>query len=600
MQQGSGKGFNAQKERRSIRGPSSVATDETMAQEREPMMHATPQSRYIGDMQFFFANSPWRSTIIVFFVSFLALLGLMVRDLNVYDEGIIFTGAMRTLNGEIPHRDYYSTYGPGQNYLVAAILNYVSENPIFPRLYSVSVMSAIVVCVYLVQFKRAGIIAITVSLIACLAFLIAFQSHLYPIYPVILLALVGAVFLLWNERSPTLLGSALAGLCAGAAALFRYDGGFFILVSHCVAILLLAQGQSISERINNALQKVFVYGAMSAVFFLPFAAVYLGVANFADFYHDIIHYPLRYYSDMRSLPFPGFKILSTNPEQLAVYFPVFVVAIALVDMARSRPWKNSEALDQKQFPVLVLMLTMTVILYYKGMVRVSTSHMFMSIIPATVLFGILVERAVVKGAGKATVAVFLIVGAIPALGLGRELVMDLVHPDRTFIGWVVGAPEEPGDCSTFQASAAVRLNADYIRTGRYIRAHSRESEKIFVGLNRHDKIFINPMILYHAADRLPGTHWHHFDPGLQTRADIQRQVIADLRRNRVRWVVRDSSFDDVAEPNASARSSGVGILDDFLAEQYRPVASSGKVQIWLAKGAIAPPLGEQRQCMATA
>jgi hypothetical protein len=89
---------------------------------------------------------------------------------------------------------------------------------------------------------------------------------------------------------------------------------------------------------------------------------------------------------------------------------------------------------------------------------------------------------------------------------------------------------------------------------------------------------------YFAAGRLPGTHWHHFDPGLQTRADIQTAIIGDLKQNRVRWVVRDASFDKVNEPNGSAQSSGITLLDRYLDSNYRPVALSGKIAIWLATG----------------
>lgn len=116
----------------------------------------------------------------------------------------------------------------------------------------------------------------------------------------------------------------------------------------------------------------------------------------------------------------------------------------------------------------------------------------------------------------------------------------------------------------------------------YLAAHTRPDERIVVGLARHDKIFVNPVSLYFAAGRLPGTHWHEFDPGLQTRADIQTAIIGDLQAHNVRWVVRDASFDQVQEPNGSAHSSGVKLLDAYLDEHYRAVAASGPVAIWLA------------------
>ena len=83
---------------------------------------------------------------------------------------------------------------------------------------------------------------------------------------------------------------------------------------------------------------------------------------------------------------------------------------------------------------------------------------------------------------------------------------------------------------------------------------------------------------------MPGTHWHQFDPGLQTPADIQLKIISDLEHNQMRWVVRDASFDGANEPNCSARSSVIKLLDHYLDRNYRAIASSGKVAIWLANG----------------
>lgn len=62
-----------------------------------------------------------RILIAVTSLSFIVLLLAMPRDLNMYDEGIILSDAMRVQSGEFIHRDFYSPYGPGQYYAVAAV-----------------------------------------------------------------------------------------------------------------------------------------------------------------------------------------------------------------------------------------------------------------------------------------------------------------------------------------------------------------------------------------------------------------------------------------------------------------------------------------------
>lgn len=127
------------------------------------------------------------------------------------------------------------------------------------------------------------------------------------------------------------------------------------------------------------------------------------------------------------------------------------------------------------------------------------------------------------------------------------------------------------------------MEPDRYNTACFIAAHARPGEPVFVGAGRHDKLFVNDMALYFASARRPGTRWYHFDPGLQTRADIQLQIIGDLDRNGVRWVVQDSSADHVMEPNASSVSSGVFLLDRYLRQAFTPVAQFGPYTIGLRK-----------------
>jgi hypothetical protein len=52
---------------------------------------------------------------------------------------------------------------------------------------------------------------------------------------------------------------------------------------------------------------------------------------------------------------------------------------------------------------------------------------------------------------------------------------------------------------------------------RFLEEHTKNNEVIFSGLTRHDKIFINDMMLYFVAKRQPATKWAQFDPGCRRR-----------------------------------------------------------------------------------
>jgi hypothetical protein len=126
---------------------------------------------------------------------------------------------------------------------------------------------------------------------------------------------------------------------------------------------------------------------------------------------------------------------------------------------------------------------------------------------------------------------------------------------------------------------------DRLQTIEFIDDHTRPDQPLFVGLRKHDKIYANDCITYFAAQRLPATRWSEFDPDLQNREDIQRQMIQELEASAPPYVVLDSEFESSHEPNDSSISSGVTLLDEYLRGRYRQVESFGPMSIWQLKPA---------------
>jgi hypothetical protein len=113
----------------------------------------------------------------------------------------------------------------------------------------------------------------------------------------------------------------------------------------------------------------------------------------------------------------------------------------------------------------------------------------------------------------------------------------------------------------------------------YIQEHTSENEGILAGLTRHDKIFCNNVLFYFLSQRSPVTKWDQFDPGVQTTIEIQSEMAGELQERHPRYVVLSSEWDNIEEPNESARSSGVTVLDQYIHANYRAVAAYGPVTI---------------------
>src|SRR6476620_512675 len=90
---------------------------------------------------------------LLFAVAFAFLLLAIQRDLNIYDEGSILVGAMRVADGDIPHRDFFTLYGPAQFYVLATLFKLFSPSVLVERLWDTLVRALIATTVFLIVEK---------------------------------------------------------------------------------------------------------------------------------------------------------------------------------------------------------------------------------------------------------------------------------------------------------------------------------------------------------------------------------------------------------------------------------------------------------------
>jgi hypothetical protein len=94
-------------------------------------------------------------------------------------------------------------------------------------------------------------------------------------------------------------------------------------------------------------------------------------------------------------------------------------------------------------------------------------------------------------------------------------------------------------------------------------------DPILVAPPRFDQVTVGNPLLYVLADRTNPTRYDVMQPGIVTTEQVQREMIADLERARPALVVRwEDPRARAQEPNGSADSSGVTLLDDWIAAPY--------------------------------
>jgi hypothetical protein len=553
-----------------------------------------------------------RMAVAVGLGSFVLLLLAMPREVNMFDEGIVLTGATRVLAGAVVHRDFYSNYGPAQFYVVAAVFRIFGESFIAARAYGVFVQAAILGMLFYIIRRACSLPLTCVFTAIAAAYFFALGNYLYTVFPCMFLALLAAQLLTHRgDEQPSPRAVFASGACTGLAALFRYEIGFFLFLANLIALTILTGRDAPSgTRVSAIRRSASTYIAGTATVFAPGAAMFLAVSPIQPFIDDIVDYSSKYYARMRGLPFPDLRTLSANPAAVAVYLPLVAVGLAALEsaIAAIRGSKAAAKCETRRRATAYLIVfgCASVGLFFKGTIRVSILHMLPGIVLSLVVLAELAGRWFHGGrplSAIAAVALLLFAAFPPEILATIEASRLIRDPDRSLVGWLAAevpardTGRAPSTSCAAPRMAIAEMQPQYEIVAEYLRTHTAHDERVLMALDRHDKILVNPISLYFAVGRSPGTHWYQFDPGLQTRSDIQAAIVRELQDNHVRWVVRDATYTTAAEPNGSAHSSGVRLLDRFLDQHYRPVMEAGPVAVWLAKGAVprsVTPCSERR------
>jgi hypothetical protein len=517
-------------------------------------------------------------TAALLFVGTFATLFLMgpIR-VSVYDEGLILTGAFRIMAGEAPSADFYTPYGPAQFYMVAAVFEVFGRSVTAGRLYDAVVAAAILPAAWQVlkgQLARAYVVA-ALGLVIVLLHL--FLKPLYPITPAILLVIVGCSFTI---RALTARESLLAfmpvALVVGVITAFRYDLMLIAILAFGTPIAAVFASQvhagvrrpaEAAKRFLGAagLVVLVVAGVLGALYAAGILEPALG---------DLLTYNSGNYVAMRSWPFPGLRQVWWDiPNGFAIYLPPAAVLLGLITCAVNVrtawrvPGQMVSPAPEKRLVTMIVLISVTLACYLKGLVRTQGIHTLLADVPAVLLVFLCVEcleARVLAGRGdrsRAVARALVVAGAI--LVAATCFFLGSKHK-RVIANF--SAPEGP---PVPEALSPFRSHPEQLAAARYVVETTGPEERILSATGRHDKIYVNDNLFYYLAKRLPGTRWHHYDPGVQTSEAVQREMVRELEANDVAVIVRDTRWDDMREPNKSALSSGVTVLDDYIARTYR-------------------------------
>lgn len=538
--------------------------------------------------------------VCVFWGTYLVFFLASNRVVNIYDEGILLTAVMRTMAGQVLHRDFYYNYGPAQLYILAGLFKLFGSSVLVERLTALSASAFLGTTIYALARKFCTELVSFGALLLAILWMIG--ENLMQSF---LISSVCAL-LLWSTyltlRKP---GAALsrrrvfaAGLLVGILTTFRYDMGFFVAASHVVTltVALWLDPEERSSRLRSIALQVCCYLAGFAAIVIPVIGAYAAVAPMHDLLYDIVLYTARYYRAGRALPPPSFTWGPQFSDTVVYILPILVCMALYVAIRRivNEKRSRSNARVPEWVDFLLALAVVAGFLATKGLIRISAGAMYACLIPCVVLSAMLYERRSILLTPLRVLLLF-VVGFFFVTGLvsARKAFLQERSMSASTLKWLVApgkqAPRPPfrSWCrmkTTITKGFCFVLDDDHIQTVEYLLAHTSPADTLYVGLPHHDRIFINDNITYFATQRLPATKWSHFDPFLQNREDIQREMIGELERNRPPYVVLDSEFDQAHEPNGSSVSTGVHLLDDYIAAHYTLVQRFGEMTVLKRQG----------------
>lgn len=499
--------------------------------------------------------------------------------------------AERVQAGEIPYRDFWTMYAPGSYYLLALLYTLFGNHVTVGTVAASLLCAAAAVVAYRLVRELTGLLL--PALASAMIFVAAIWSTAYylslgPYPPTILLVLLAQLFAVRYHSTETAGWLFATGLAVGAAIVFKHDVGGYTAIA--IGAGLLA-GHFVYARPQGATlaglsRKLLLYGAGAALVALPVAA-WFAVQAGADMWQDLIVFPATDFRFARAEQYPSLipgafhdqwwvksVFMFCDYLQYALPFLVVIVAAAMLLLAAVRG-------RTAMLPMGVTFTVAYLLHYLSAHVQTNTNIISMPLYAALLASS---ACAAVMDAGwfrksmLARSALLLVAGAAVAMFIAR--------PAYTVLrGGAVGVELTLPKVSGLRVSPEMRDTLAELVS--LVDANVPPGRKMFIGLHRHDATVIGDGKLYFILDRLNATRHDQLHPGIVDTASRQREMIRDLERNDVTFILLKHVFSD-AELDAlrefwktTMPDSGATVLDEYIRSNYRRVRTIGSYEVWL-------------------
>ncbi len=537
---------------------------------------------------FDFSPSTFRKfcLVLLFMVTFAHSLFLSNRGLNYYDEGIAVYGASQIINGSVLYKDIWSNYAPGQYYLLALTFKVFGQSIIAERILSSVLNSGVIFCVYLLAYRLIRDATALFSWFFALALFSRYTFYgcnLPTAFLFCLLSFLCVAKFLETEKRFCLV---LSGILIGLVTLFRHDFGAYTLLSECAIIILFkyrnqtVTKQSLSQKLWSCLKLCLLLLPGLFMVLIPVVVFFVFTVPARVLFEDLIWFPFAVYSKVRYVPwpfFPSIRILSENSSRFFRHMLVILpsnfmlsVLVLLSGHLMLTSWRKLAFSTKDWLALLLLFMSLTLFNYSR--ILSDIYHM----VPQVLLMIIVLPwlcRVFAQNTGirlysfLKSLSVFLVIVAF--IAFAPMFVRNT--------GGKLAISQSKNKYTKLQIDRARHIEIKSARAAplqqavAFVKSVTSPEERIFVGNSRHDKTRANEPMFYFLAERHNATIFNDLHPGLVTTETVQKRIMEDLIRHRVRYIVLSSKYEVVGTDKESRKNNGVVLLDNFIKLNYDEV-----------------------------
>ena len=535
----------------------------------------------------FAQTSKQRLLVVLAGISLLTSISLLYSQVGIYapiyhyDEGIIAYGAVRVMQGELPYRDFWTQYSPGQFYLVAGFFKFFGANIMVER-WGDSIIRALLALMLMALSAQLTHwkFALPTWVFAVL-WLNSYTYFGYPIFPALLFAVASICTLLRGFTSRRFLCA--SGILMGLCFLFRHDMAVYLCIAQMFGALLImvhkrVEPNAFGKHTISIIKGVLPYICGATLVILPISAYFMLHVPLGELANQLLIFPLIEFPKVRGLPYPR---LACSLDMLPFYAPwlIYAAALSVAILIMIRQQKNDA--DVLRASGIVMVAAFGLCGFNQMRVRSDLIHTVQFFLMSLILLPVLFRewRCKSTASARGIVVAAIIIGIIVISNPMKEFLHSLRAPGNVRLTSLHEA-----QTTTLPRSHDLLALPEESSVALEIRSLTAPDEYVYIGLNQHDKIFINDVMLYFLMDRKCPTRYQELHPGLANTEPVQREMIADLEKHKPRYMVTTDKFDGVVEANDSAKSTHVKLLDTYLSKQYYYIKTIGAYMIYKRNG----------------